>query len=108
MTYGPNGTFITLEEYYRLHPQASPRYRSSTPRPKWRYRPPTCTPSRAQIAWAKMLPNHDGLAKRGLSDEEIVQYFAPSEVKTLEGDDVPEHLRPDTRPSMVFVNERCV
>jgi hypothetical protein len=107
MTFGPNGTVITLDEYWALHPEASPRYRSNKPRPKWQYRPPTCTPSRAQLAWAKMLPNHDGLAMRGLSDEEIVAHLAPSEVKALEGEEVPEHLRPDTRPAVVFVNGRC-
>lgn len=107
MTYGPAGTFITLDEYDRLHPDANPLYRSSQPRPKWRYREPTCTPSRAQLAWARMLPNHGGLAGRGYSDEQIVQHFAPSEVKALEGDEVPEHLRPDLNPQVVFINERC-
>lgn len=54
-----------------------------------------------------MLPNHDGLVSRGLSDEETIRYFAPSEVKVLDGDEVPEHLRPDTHPAVVFINERC-
>jgi hypothetical protein len=54
-----------------------------------------------------MLPNHDGLASRGLSDEEIVAYFAPSEVKALDGDEVPEHLRPDFDPAVAYINERC-
>lgn len=80
-------------------------YQPPQPRPKYKYREPTCTPSRAQIAWARMLPNHDGLANRGLSDEQIVAFFAPSEVKALEGDEVPEHLRPV--PDVVYINQRC-
>jgi hypothetical protein len=54
-----------------------------------------------------VLPNHDGLSSRDLTDDEIVRYFAPSEVNATEGDEVPEQLRPDTRPAVVFVNELC-
>lgn len=105
MTYGPNGTLITLEEYYRLHPDA--RNYVKKPRPRWQYRPPTARISPAQVAWARMLPNYDGLRMRGLTDEQIIQNLAPSEVKVLEGDTVPEHLRPDLNPQVVYINERC-
>lgn len=101
VVYGKDGRFVPAQVVTR-RPYEQPR-----PRPRWRYREPTCAPSRAQIAWAKMLPNYNGLVSRGLSDQDIIQYFAPSEVKALEGEEVPEHLRPDTRPAVVFVNERC-
>ena len=74
-------------------------------RPKWHYREPTCSPSRAQIRWAQLLPNYNGLRGRGLADEEIVAYFAPNEVKCLDGETLPDHLVP--RPDVVYINERC-
>ncbi len=105
MTYGPNGTFITLEEYYRRHPDA--RNHVKKPRPAWQYRPPTPRITPAQIAWVRMLLNYDGLKMRGLTDQAIIENLAPNEVKALEGDMVPEHLRPDLDPEIVFVNQRC-
>lgn len=105
MTYGPNGTFITLEEYYKLHPDA--RNYIKKPRTPWQYRLPTPRITPAQIAWARMLPNYDGLKMRGLTDQSIIENYAPNEVKALEGDTVPEHLRPDLDPAIVFVNQRC-
>jgi hypothetical protein len=105
MTYGPNGAFITLEEYYRRHPDA--RSYVKKPRSPWLYRPPTPRITPAQIAWVRMLPNYDGLRMRGLSDQAIIENLAPNDVKALEGTTVPEHLRPDLDPAIVFVNQRC-
>jgi hypothetical protein len=46
-TYGPDGRFLPASQIAR---RPCETFETPQPRPKFRYREPTCTPSRAQIA----------------------------------------------------------
>lgn len=58
-----------------------------------RWSPPTDNITKAQVQWARSLENYDVLARQ-YSDEQIIVYYAPYYIRSVEGDVLPEDLKP--------------
>lgn len=67
-------------------------YVSPHMRPRYT-RCPTCSPSRAQLLWARRLPNYDRL-RQDYTDQQIIQYFGSDRLQHLAGDYLPPELDP--------------